>query len=489
MILKAVVKLNLLVLVILILKTNADPTSETKQIAAGSRNPGKIASNAVKFVELDSIDNEEVVARRLQKRDSARHFELATRKCGSSRSCYVSLKTCDEDPKTCNFVLSWEFDGVTVNYELIALSNTWTGVLLTQDKKLGDDNLIVCMKDANSDKVSVVHYYKNNSDSDLVKLVEPDDNIVKKQGLYSPEGYIYCKFSRPKFSHNSMVTDLNKPHYIYVERGSPGELINEKLTKNFQSSEAQIDFATNIYVPSTSTRSWLVKVHAVLGIIAWIFLGSIGVLLARYYKPLWPNHTVNSFRVWFSFHRPIMAFVTLLTLISFLFALIELDWTWSIDGNELLHAILGIIIIVCSLINPILGCFRPKPETCARCLFFWFHWLIGTIAYCLAVPCIFIGMDLKKSDIPNWCAWLLFAWVIFHIVVEIILEIHYCCTFSRHNENYSEVNSDYVKPGKQLKKNKNVPGYRWKPTLLFIYSIVTAIVVSALIIGIVLFDL
>lgn len=472
--------LNLLVLTILVVATNADPSDEGKVITSGSV--------AVKFVDnFDDTDLGEV--RSISKRDGAKHFEMATKRCGSTKSCYVSLRTCDKDPKTCNFVLSWDFDGATINYELIALSNTWAGVLLTQDKSLGNDNLIVCMKDANSDTVSVAHYYKNSSDSNLIKLVAPDDNIVKRQGMYSPEGYIYCKFSRPKFSHNSMITDLTKPHYIYVERGSKGELINEKLNTKFQASEAKINFATSIHVPSTSNRSWLVKIHAILGIIAWIFLGSIGILLARYYKPLWPNHVMYSFRVWFSFHRPIMIFVTLLTLLSFLFALIELEWEWSVDGNELIHAILGIIIVICSCINPILGFFRPKPDTCARCLFFWLHWLVGAVAYCLAVPCIFIGMDLAKSDVPNWCAWLLFAWVIFHIVIEIILEIHYCCTFNRHNgENYSEINNDYVKNSKIKHKKGNAPGYRWKPTLLFIYSIVTAIVVSALIIGIMLFD-
>lgn len=472
MILKAL-KLNCLLLIILIWKINADSSED-----------GKLIQKSVNF--KDNSEPTELTEPR-SKRDSSNHFELATRKCGSSKSCYVSLKTCDQDPKTCNFVLSWDFDGVTINYELIALSNIWAGVLFSEDKKLGSDNLIVCLKDTNSETVSVVHYFKNSSDSDLIKLVAPDDNLVKKQGSYSPEGYIYCKFSRPKFSHNSMITDLNKPHYIYVERGSAGELINEKLNKNFQSSEAQIMFANNIHV-ATSTRSWLVKVHAILGIIAWIFLGSIGILLARYYKPLWPNHVMYSYRVWFSFHRPIMVFVTLLTLLSFLFALIELDWKWSIDGNDLIHAILGLIVIICSVINPILGFFRPKPDTCTRCLFFWIHWLVGAIAYCLAVPCIFIGMDLSKSDIPNWCAWLLFVWVIFHIVVEIILEVHYCCTFYKHDGNYSEVNNDYVKNSK-VKKKKNAPGFRWKPTLLFVYSIVTAVVVSALIIAIVLFDI
>jgi len=137
-----------------------------------------------------------------------------------------------------------------------------------------------------------------------------------------------------------------------------GELINEKLNSKFQASEAMINFATNIHVPSTSHRSWLVKVHAILGIVAWIFLGSIGILIARYYKPLWPNHVMYSFRVWFSFHRPMMIFVTLLTLLSFLFALIELEWEWSASDNNLIHSILGIIVIVCSCINVSLNLFN-----------------------------------------------------------------------------------------------------------------------------------
>jgi hypothetical protein len=125
------------------------------------------------------------------------------------------------DPKTCNFVLSWDYDGLTINYELIALSNTWAGIVFSDDQKLGNDNIVVCMKEPDSDTISIVNYYKNTSDSELLKL--DDNNILKKQGIYSPEGFIYCKFSREKSSSNPLVTDLNKPHYIYVERGSPGK--------------------------------------------------------------------------------------------------------------------------------------------------------------------------------------------------------------------------------------------------------------------------
>jgi hypothetical protein len=62
--------------------------------------------------------------------------------------------------------------------------------------------------------------------------------------------------------------------------------------------------------------------------------------------------------------------------------------------------------------------------------------------------------DLRKSDIPNWCAWLLFAWDIFHIIVEIVLEVHYCCTFYRlegselkkiHLNNFTLFKNNYSK--------------------------------------------
>jgi hypothetical protein len=46
-----------------------------------------------------------------------------------------------------------------------------------------------------------------------------------------------------------------------------------------------------------------------------------------------------------------MVFVTLLSLLSLLFALIEMEWKWSSSGNQFIHSVLGIIVIVCSCIN------------------------------------------------------------------------------------------------------------------------------------------
>jgi hypothetical protein len=247
----------------------------------------------------DTDSNSESAAVKKTKRDANQHFAMSTSQCGSRKSCYVSLKTCDVDPKTCNFVLSWDYDGELVNYELTGLSSNWIQLVFSQDQELGNDNVITCVKQPGTENVLVSQLYKHSKDSDLERLSEGTDNLVKKQGFYNPAGYIFCKFSRPKVSTNPLVTDLSIPHYVYIERGQPGEIPGESLGKRFQASENKIDFASNVYVP-TSSRSWLVKVHAILGIIAWILLGSIGILMARYYKPLWPNRAVHSLRVWFT---------------------------------------------------------------------------------------------------------------------------------------------------------------------------------------------
>ena len=153
---------------------------------------------------------------------------MSTSQCGSKKSCYVSLKTCDVDPKTCNFVLSWDFDGENVNYELTGLSNAWLSVVFSQDQYLGNDNVVVCLKQHGTENVFVQQYFKNTNDGELVKLVGPSDNLLNKEGFYNAAGYIYCRFSRPKASSNPLITDLSQPHYVYIERGTPGELNGDK---------------------------------------------------------------------------------------------------------------------------------------------------------------------------------------------------------------------------------------------------------------------
>ena len=127
-----------------------------------------------------------------------------------------------------------------INYELTGLSYAWVAVVLSDDRYLGNDNIIVCSRYADTEKLSIDHYIKKKDDSTLYKI-EPEDYLKNKQISFNPTGaFISCKFSRPKTVDNEFVSDLSKPHYVYVERGAPGELIVDKLNRLFQPSESQV---------------------------------------------------------------------------------------------------------------------------------------------------------------------------------------------------------------------------------------------------------
>jgi hypothetical protein len=77
---------------------------------------------------------------------------------------------------------------------------------------------------------------------------------------------------------------------------------------------------------------------------------------------------------------------------------------------------------------------RPIPRTKRYCLWYWIHWLIVSLAHCLAIPVIFLGMDNRRLDLWTWCSWVLFGWCIFHFIVQLIFEIHACCNARQEYE-------------------------------------------------------
>jgi hypothetical protein len=57
------------------------------------------------------------------------------------------------------------------------------------------------------------------------------------------------------------------------------------------------------------------------------------------------------FAINLKFHQPIMITVALMTLLGFLFILIEKNFTWSNKRNEYTHSILGIIVVCLVFLN------------------------------------------------------------------------------------------------------------------------------------------
>jgi hypothetical protein len=207
------------------------------------------------------------------------------------------------------------------------------------------------MKRPDNSEVIISHYYKETSESELIRLKPSEDGLSKESGKYE-SGILHCKFSRELISGSKYVRDLNSGHYVAIDKGTDEDLIQNRLTSSsgyIQFSNGPIDFFI-ITKPIVET-SWLAKVHGSLMIIAWVFLASIGIMIARFYKPMWSNRPIGKLRVWFTFHRPVQMAVLALSLLGLLAILIDKGFTWSTSGNELTHSILGIIVISLALLN------------------------------------------------------------------------------------------------------------------------------------------
>lgn len=53
-------------------------------------------------------------------------------------------------------------------------------------------------------------------------------------------------------------------------------------------------------------------------------------------------------------------------------------------GPAQTHAILGIITVVLTVLQPFGAYFRPHPESSRRPIFNWLHWFIGNAAHIVA---------------------------------------------------------------------------------------------------------
>ena len=116
---------------------------------------------------------------------------------------------------------------------------------------------------------------------------------------------------------------------------------------------------------------------------------------------------------------------------------------------------------------------------------------IGTIAIVFAVTNCFIGLSFNVIRAPAWTAWVLVAVVIFHLVVEITLELAGCFFYSRNKERNEqfELRQQAMASGQDPEPIVMKPkpaGATFKTTVLIVHSIVMSTLVLAIVLGLAL---
>ncbi|KAH9491836.1 DOMON domain-containing protein frrs1L [Bulinus truncatus] len=378
--------------------------------------------------------------------------------CGTTKGCFSSCST-----SGCRFIVSWQTSGTSVTYTLRAVQESTSGVYLalgfSGDSEMGGDSVMGCA-------------YENNVFGKYVgfnvgKSSQPyTDNQIQLTASTFANGVLTCQLTRPINGSGSRY-DLSQPWTLLFVGGvgsvSNGQAFITNHFGNYFISDSSTSAASYKTITSqNSDNNGLVKTHGCLMVVAWILLASIGTVVARFYKPVL-NGTLISQKVWFQLHRSSMVLVLCVTAAAFIIIFVkEKEWS-KLEGEESYlrgHPIMGVIVMILTISNPVMALFRPHPGTPKRPIFNWAHLFVGLSAHILGVITIFFGVKLQSADTPDYAVKILGAYVAWQIFVYILLELITRCNWFKESKKevyeLSNNNSTKTDPSPNLAKENIV---------------------------------
>ncbi|KAJ1347385.1 hypothetical protein KIN20_002423 [Parelaphostrongylus tenuis] len=209
-------------------------------------------------------------------------------------------------------------------------------------------------------------------------------------------------------------------------------------------------------IQSPVERYWRYRIavlHGITLIFAWWVLGSSAILIARYFKPLFPHKKLFGTAVWFQLHRDIFVVAVVLQVLAVIFIFWQAGWVWyqcsykctPEDFSKKMHTITGVIATVLAVTQPFFAFLRPSPDSRYRYMFNWGHWLIGMAAWSFASVTMVLSLPLGKTGLnrvygyaPNW---LMGGYILFFIGCNIVMEM-----LATNNEVRMEKTVSEIKP-------------------------------------------
>lgn len=423
---------------------------------------------------------------------------IHTDKCGIEKGCYRVPEGCWEP--YCDYIATWRpLSRVGTEY-MIEMSARVNGITdrhvslaLSEDIRWGDDRVFECVHEGGTGLTKV--YQAKSIDHSTQRFKNPVDGIDDSCELYGLrcggqflEGRVRCRFV-VRSSRTIKSLPLSGSYHALMYSGPAENSLTAPHRYGYGeypvASPDMISLADISINMEGFARYPLVKAHGILMILAWCFFGTVGLLMTKYYKPMWPNKRFYGQRYWFVAHFNCMAWLFIFVLIAFILIFVEAGGYSKVDYFPLdAHPVMGIIIFCCVIINPIIALLRPADDHDCRPCVNWIHWAFGTVAWCLAIPNMFIGMSFGKAHVPWWATWILFIYILFHIIVEITLEIHQCCTHKKNKERRKKYEFQ-----KRENPKANIPepepaGRIFKRNMFIAHFIVTCIVALIMVIAI-----
>ncbi|XP_058394597.1 ferric-chelate reductase 1 isoform X1 [Diceros bicornis minor] len=336
--------------------------------------------------------------------------------CGNKKFCIRSPLSCDPEKERACFFLSFTRDDQSVMVEMSGPSQGYLSFAFSHDRWMGDDDAYLCIREEQTVYIQPSHLMGRSHP------VMDSRDTLEDMAWRLEDGVMQCSFRRnitlPAVKNRF---DLNTSYYIFVADGAADD---GRIYKHSQ--QPLITYEKHDVTDSPKNIGGfhsllLLKAHGALMFVAWVTTVSIGVLIARFFKPVWSKAFLGK-AVWFQVHRMLMLTTSALTCIAFVLPFIYRGgWSWYAGY----HPYLGCIVVILAVLQPLLAAFRPPLHDPRRQMFNWTHWSMGTAARIIAVAAMFLGMDLPGLNLPGpWKTYAMIGFVAWHVGTEIVLEIH-----------------------------------------------------------------
>ncbi|BFY99220.1 hypothetical protein BsWGS_02260 [Bradybaena similaris] len=348
--------------------------------------------------------------------------------CGVTKGCFSSCRN-----SACSFMVSWHQEGdyglYTITADTAFSTSAYVALGFSTDDQMGDDSLTGCASRSNG---SVVIF--NGRNTEVLPVLFTDNNVTL-ENYTSADGILSCTFKRQIVaSPDGRRVDISKPWVLLFAVGLATVSVNDDVSLQYHghanrfASTAPYKVSDIVDSAAANVKSPLIRAHGSLMVGAWIFLASIGIVVARYYKPVWTN-LILSQKVWFQIHRTSMVLVFACTVAGFIIIFVEVQgWSQLSTEKDYLkaHPIMGLVVTALTIINPGMALFRPHPDAPKRPIFNWAHWFVGMAAHILGVITVYFGVKLDSAGVPYYLIYIIAAYVAWQIFVMLLLEVITC---------------------------------------------------------------
>eukprot|EP00058_Branchiostoma_floridae_P015840 XP_002601328.1 hypothetical protein BRAFLDRAFT_123245 [Branchiostoma floridae] len=344
---------------------------------------------------------------------------ITTGGCGVTKGCYGVPDGCS--PPDCDFLSTWVTDaaGENVIIEITGKSDGYVAIGFSSDQLMADDDMYECMRHPDGN----IEVFSSYSTGRTMPTREATNSGVSNVEVAYSNGLLSCRFHRAVRQTARAGTgadqyfDLgNSSYHIFLAVGptmvQPDGTVQIAVHTSRAYSDQPVD-VTSISLVAAAFTPILVKLHAGLMMSAWMFTVSVAAVMARFYKPMWPNSTWCGVKIWFA------------------------------GTNAEIHAIMGIVVTFLAVAQPFMSLVRGGPNEPKRRVFNWFHWAFGTGARVGAIIVMFLGLDFPAMDLPDEAMYVLASWVAWQALSEVILEqealLKCCCETKTKVSDVEEV--------------------------------------------------